>query len=82
MDKQTIRAIWAYQQTNSSRLLNIDGKIHPASYADRVIKGAYSGGRLMAITLLNMLAQESVVLLGADSIADAVKRTAPDIMFT
>jgi len=36
----------------------------------------------MAITLLNMLAQESVVLLGADSIADAVKRTAPDIMFT
>lgn len=80
-DKKTIKAIWAFQQTMKLRLLNVDGKIHPASYKDRNIQNAYNG-RLMAITLLNMHAYDESVNVGADDVPDAVKQLAPAIMFT
>lgn len=80
-DKKTIKAIWAFQQTMKLRLLNVDGKIHPASYKDRNIQNAFNG-RLMAITLLNMHAYDESVIVGADDVPDAVKQLAPAIMFT
>lgn len=82
-DEKTIRAIWAFQKKMSYRLLNIDGKIHPASYRDRVIKKAFRGGRLMAITLLNMEAVNGTVQLGlGGGLPEAVKKLAPAIIFT
>lgn len=80
-DQKTIKAIWAFQRTMSTRLLNVDGKIHPASYKDRNIKNAFNG-RLMAITLLNMLAFDQSVAVAADDVPDAVKQLAPALMFT
>lgn len=80
-DKKTIKAIWAFQQTMKLRLLNVDGKIHPASYKDRNIQNAFNG-RLMAITLLNMQAYDESVFVAADDVPDAVKQLAPAIMFT
>lgn len=62
-DNKTIQAIWAFQRKMSYCLLNVDGKIHPASYKDKVIKKAFSGGRLMAITLLNLEALDSAIAL-------------------
>src|ERR1043165_2647732 len=47
-DDKTFRAIWRFQVTNAARLLNTDGKIHPARYKNRVIKDATRP--LMAIT--------------------------------
>ena len=81
-DEKTIRTIWAFQRKMSYRLLNIDGKIHPASYQDRVIKKAFRGGRLMAITLLNMETIDGETSLKAANLQEAVKKLAPAIIFT
>jgi hypothetical protein len=80
-DEKTIRAIWGFQRKMSYRLLNVDGKIHPASYKDRVIKKAFKGGRLMAITLLNMEAIDQTVMLSTSSVPEAVKKITPAIIF-
>lgn len=40
LDARTIQAIWGFQRRMSHRLRNVDGKIHPASYKDRVLKKA------------------------------------------
>ena len=42
IDAKTIQDIWEFQKHNASRLLSLDGKIHPASYQNRVIKNALS----------------------------------------
>ena len=81
-NQKTIRAIWAFQKKMSYRLLNIDGKIHPASYKDRVLKKVFRGGRLMAITLLNMEALDRAINLNTDNVPEAVKKVAPTIIFT
>lgn len=81
-DEITTRTIWAFQRKMSGRLLNVDGKIHPAHYQNRIIKNAFRGGRLMAITLLNMEALDTTIEIGAKDVHDAVKAVAPTIMFT
>ncbi len=80
-DEKTRQAIWSFQLTMCGRLLSVDGKIHPASYENRHIKNAFNG-RLMAITLLNMLAFDQSVAVEADDVPDAVKQLAPSLMFT
>ncbi len=83
LDVKTILAIWGFQRVMSSRLLNNDGKIHPASYQDRIIKNAfYKGSRLMAITLLNMEAVETAINQALGDVPAALKKIAPAIMFT
>lgn len=59
-DSATQRAILAFQRKNGRSLLNIDGVIHPASYADRRLNYP-AGARLMAITLLCDLAIDATV---------------------
>ena len=82
-DVKTILAIWGFQRIMSSRLLSADGKIHPASYKDRVLKNAlYKGSRLMAITLLNIEAVETAIQQELGDVPVAVKKIAPTIMFT
>jgi hypothetical protein len=81
-DEKTKQALWAFQRKNSNRLLNIDGKVHPASYQNRVIKNAYKGGRVMAITLLNMNADNGVLFLNTGDVSEAVKKISPLIIFT
>lgn len=82
-DNQTARAIWAFQRKMSSRLLSIDGKIHPANYKDRVLKRAFRGARLMAITLLNLEAFEAAInSYSTNDVSEAVKKIAPAIIFT
>ena len=61
-DNDTIQTIWAFQRKMAYRLLNVDGKIDPVSYENRVLKKALRG-RLMAITLLNMEAKDTSVML-------------------
>lgn len=81
-DEKTIKALWAFQRTNQGRLLNVDGKIHPASYANRVLKNAFNGSRLMMITFLNIQAIDGEVMLGGVSNKmEAIKKLAPSIIF-
>lgn len=83
LDVKTIMAIWGFQRIMSSRLLNDDGKIHPASYKDRILKNAfYKGSRLMAITLLNMEALEAAISQELGDVPVAIKKIAPAIIFT
>src|SRR5262249_27741187 len=42
-DGKPEKAIWSYQRKNARRLLNVDGKVHPAAYTDRNIN--FSAGR-------------------------------------
>lgn len=83
IDEKTNRAILGLQRKMSSRLLDVDGKIHPANYRNRVLKGALNGARLMVITLLNM---EAVIQAGWISsgglVPDGVKILAPTIRFS
>lgn len=82
LDEKTIRAIWSFQRKMSYRLLSLDGKIHPANYKDRVLKKAFRGGRLMAITLLNMEAIDRTIALKSSDVPEAVKKLAPAIIFS
>lgn len=81
LDIETMQAIWAFQRRNASSLLSTDGKIHPASYKNRVIKNSF-GEKLMSITLLNKQAYHAPIYLGVDSLEQAVKKIAPSIIFT
>ena len=80
-DEKTIRAIWAFQRRMSVRLLNIDAKIHPANYKNRVLRKAFYGSRLMAITLLNIEAFDRTIDLKVRDVPEAVKKIAPAIIF-
>ena len=82
-DEKSIRALWAFQRINQGRLLNADGKIHPADYQNRVLKNIFKGVRLMTITLLNLHALDGIVMLGLGSnVGEAVKKLAPSVIFT
>lgn len=80
LDANTIHAIWGFQRKMAHRLLNVDGKIHPASYTDRRLKVG-PGERQMMITLLNMEAlDQSIMYFGIDLIT-AIKHISPNISF-
>lgn len=55
-DLKTQRAILRFQRHNASKLLSVDGLIHPAKYEGRMIRGGEK--RVMSITLLHFYAQE------------------------
>ena len=77
-DKKTLRAIWGFQRTRRHRLLNADGKIHPASYTNRVLKKGPEG-RQMTITLLNMNATQ----IGSyGDIVGVIRKMSPSIIFS
>lgn len=80
-DAKTERALKAFQCKMASRLLNPNGKIDPASYANRVLRRAFLGARLMTITLLNIEAFDGVIATGGRDIPDSVKKIAPTIRF-
>ena len=77
-DTKTIQAIWGFQRRMASRLLNVDGKIHPGNYKNRVIKNF--GGRLMTITLLNILAFDGALAQFNTEVIPALKQVAPQLM--
>jgi hypothetical protein len=75
MDADTYSAIAAFQIRNASRLLrhNFDGRIHPASYKNRVIKNI-SKQPVMTITLLHIMATDAAVFKGDYSYPQALAR--------
>lgn len=80
-DKKTIQVIRTFQLRMANRLLNVDGKIHPADYKDRFLGNAFNpGSRLMMITHLNILAREAQIPMGVNSILEAIKKLAPSIV--
>ncbi len=79
-DAKTIRAIWAFQQKSAHRLRNIDGKIHPASYENRVLKKGPQA-RQMSITLLNLLAQDGALMTHNGDVISTIKKISPSIVF-
>ena len=81
LDIETMQAIWGFQRRNASSLLSTDGKIHPASYKNRLIKNSF-GAKLMSITLLNKQAYHAPIYLGVDNLEQAVRKIAPTIRFT
>jgi hypothetical protein len=81
LDTATIQAIWAFQRRNASLLLSIDGKIHPASYQNRIIKKS-SGAKYMSITLLNQQAYYAPMYLDTHSLEQTIRKIAPAIRFT
>lgn len=79
LDPLTMETIWRFQRHNAHRLLSVDGKVHPASYENRLLKEPYKR-RLMMITLLNLEAAYSAKQRFKDDIAFAVKNFAPSIV--
>lgn len=76
-EKKTIRAIWGFQRQRRHRLMNIDGKIHPASYRSRVLKKGPQAPQMM-ITLLNMNAAQ----IGEHTdLISAIRKISPTINF-
>lgn len=64
-DDKTFSAVLWFQTIFAFRLLtgiHFDGRIHPANYENRQINNP--GGRLMGITLLNLLAQYTALRHG------------------
>lgn len=78
-DGKTQQAIWEFQKINTRRLHNIDGKIHPASYKNRVLKKG-PGGRQMMITLLNLLALEAALMNHSVDLISAIKKLSPKLI--
>ena len=76
-DNKTLRAIWGFQRTRRHRLLNADGKVHPASYTNRVLKKGPEG-RQMTITLLNMNAAQ---IGNHGDIVGVIRKMSPTISF-
>jgi hypothetical protein len=79
-DGKTIQAIWGFQRRMAHRLLNVDGKIHPGNYHNRVIKDI--SGRLMTITLLNFLAVDGALMSNDPDVISALTRIAPHLVLT
>jgi hypothetical protein len=78
LDDKTVKAIWSFQKKTARRLLNIDGKIHPANYKDRVIKKPWE--RVMAITFLNMNAIDGALMEHNTDLISALKKIAPSLV--
>ena len=80
LDDKTIKTIWNFQLNNARRLLSVDGKVHPASYQNRLLKEPY-GKPVMMITRLNIEAEFSANQRFKGDLMIAVKNFAPSIMF-
>lgn len=79
-DIQTRRAIWSFQRRMALRLLNVDGKIHPANYKDRLLKDVFRK-RIMVITLLNLEAIDGAInKYSVDDTIQALKIIAPSLI--
>jgi hypothetical protein len=76
-DRLTLRAIWKFQRRVHHRLVNVDGKIHPGKYQNRVIKDG-SSVRHMMITMLNKYAAQ--INEGLDLIT-SIRKMTPQIAF-
>lgn len=79
-DNKTIQAIWGFQRRVAHRLLNVDGKIHPGNYHNRVIKDI--SGPLMTITLLNLMATDEALMNNDPDVISALTRIAPHLVLT
>ncbi len=79
-DEKMTNAIWGFQHKMRHRLRRIDGKIHPASYKNRVLKKGANAPQ-MTITLLNLMAQEDALMSNYDNLITAVKTISPSIIF-
>ena len=78
-DDKTIQTIWGFQRRMAHRLLNVDGKIHPGNYKNRVIN---MNGRLMTITLLNEMANDGALMKYNTDVISALKQVAPQLVLT
>jgi len=75
-DSKTSQAIWAFQRSNVGVLLSVDGRVHPASYKNRIIKP----GLKMTITHLNQTAiMYGASALGFDDLITALNAIAPQL---
>lgn len=79
-DAKTHQAIWHFQRKRANRLHSIDGKIHPASYKNRVLKGG-PAARQMTITLLNLLALDEALMNYKCDLIPAIKKISPNLIF-
>lgn len=79
-DDKLTKAIWGFQHKMRHRLRRIDGKIHPASYANRVLKKGANAPQ-MTITLLNIMASDDAIMSNYDDLITAVKKISPSIIF-
>jgi|SRR6185369_11344025 hypothetical protein len=74
-DPKTKHAILRFQRKNRTRLLSVDGLIHPASYERRNIKPAEP--RLMTITLMHHYAVDMALTKGDSSYIDGLVHMVP-----
>lgn len=79
-DIRTTQAILGFQRRMANRLLAFDGKVHRASYQNRVLKKGFTG-RIMAITLLNLEALDGALINFNLDLIPAIKKIAPSIVF-
>ena len=79
MDAETYSAIGEFQIANSTRLLirGFGWRIHPANYRGRKLR--LVGRKLMAITLLHVLAEESARTKGGEPYPEALAKMHPDL---
>ncbi len=75
---KTQQAILKFQMRNAKQLLNVDGRIHPASYGGRTIT-AGKDKRFMSITLLHFFATEVQVWHPEPTYIQGLIRLAPDL---
>ena len=79
-NEKTTRAIWGFQRKMAHRLRNMDGKIHPASYKNRVLKKGVHAPQMM-ITLLNFFASDEALMANHHDLLSAIKKNSPSIIF-
>lgn len=79
-DDRTNQAIWGFQKKMANRLRSIDGKIHPASYKNRVLKKGIHAKQMM-ITLLNFEASNEALMKESLDLLSAIKKISPNIVF-
>lgn len=79
IDADTYLAIGEFQIRNASRLLRrvFDGRIHPASYKNRVIRDTKKG--VMSITLLHIMATDAAVMQGHWDYREGLIKLKPEL---
>lgn len=79
IDADTYLAIGEFQIRNASRLVRyrFDGRIHPASYKNRVIRDTRKP--VMSITLLHLLATDAAVMQSDHHYTNGLIRMKPEL---
>ena len=77
---KTLKAISEFQKIHASRLIRVDGVIHPASYGGRIIKDISKP--LMTITLLHEFAWNAGLWLPDGYYVDGLLRIEPRLRST